>query len=827
MLIGTIERFTNFSGKLSLAAFLLIALSITFTAYVWSEEQIDLANENRFQSFLLADELRQSSDDLTRMVRTYVVTGNPEYKRYFQKILDIRNGVTPRPQDYNRIYWDLVVAGGQAPCADDAESISLIELMKRTGFSKSELDKLAEAKTRSDALTTTENAAMSLVESDGPDVQLRRLQAIAMLHDAHYHAAKAEIMKPIDEVFVLVEQRTHETVHQAEREAFRLRLVLVVLGLALLFLLWRLYADLRKTLGGSLAEVHERIACLGKGDFSAPSVSTIAAEGSILAWLAATRENLRNQNRGREEAINALRNAEERWKFALEGSGNGVWDWDIQAGTVHCSNLLKEMLGYAENEIGDSVDEWERCIHPQDHSQVLADLNAYLNGWTTEYVNEHRQLCKNGGWKWMLDRGMVVARAPDGKPVRMIGTHYDITQRKLQENALRENEERFSQLFKRHDAVMLLTEPNTGAIIDCNPAAERFYGYPQGELCQMRVQDINTLSAEEINAERHNAHANTRNYFIFRHTLANGEKRYVEVYSSPIQAGERSTLLFSIIHDITERRQAEEALRMLNAELENRVAEEIAKSREKDHLIIQQSRLVAMGEITKNISHQWRQPINALNILLANIRDAFHFNELTPEFLDEEVNAGSRIIQRMSDDIDDLRKLFRMDNLMQAFSLKDAISAVLNLTKASLQARQIAVRTDEVFDVQAWGSSSQCSQVLLNLLTNATEVFEERQIPQPSLEIRCGKDDDSAYVLILDNGGGIPEEVLPKIFDPYFSTRPNSKGIGLYMAKMLMQQMNGVIQARNVDGGAEFRLSLPLSAQEVGASETGEHSTFL
>ena len=127
-----------------------------------------------------------------------------------------------------------------------------------------------------------------------------------------------------------------------------------------------------------------------------------------------------------------------RWEYALEGAGDGLWDWDVPANTVFFSKHWKEMLGFAEAEIGSGLGEWIALIHPTDRPRRMADLQAHLAGQIGNYVSEHRLRCKDGSWKWILDRGLVIRRSPDGKPQRMIGTHCDITERKQAEDQLRE-----------------------------------------------------------------------------------------------------------------------------------------------------------------------------------------------------------------------------------------------------------------------------------------------------------------------------------------------------------------------------------------------------
>ena len=142
--------------------------------------------------------------------------------------------------------------------------------------------------------------------------------------------------------------------------------------------------------------------------------------------------------RQRAIATAALVDSEARWKFALEGAAEGVWDWDVRSGQVQFSRRWKEILGYADDAIGSHIDEWNGRIHPEDKRRVLAELQSHLNGTTPTYNSEHRMRCQDGGWKWVLERGMVVGRAADGQPLRMVGTFSDITRRKEAEQLDRE-----------------------------------------------------------------------------------------------------------------------------------------------------------------------------------------------------------------------------------------------------------------------------------------------------------------------------------------------------------------------------------------------------
>ena len=140
-------------------------------------------------------------------------------------------------------------------------------------------------------------------------------------------------------------------------------------------------------------------------------------------------EEIRNR-----EAL--LKESEYRWKFAIEGSGDGLWDWNVVDGTVFFSPRWKQMLGFTEEEIGNGLDEWEKRLHPDDKEATLASVQACLEGKLPIYTSEHRVRAKHGNYLWVLDRGIVVSRDETGKPLRMIGTHSDITARKAAEESV-------------------------------------------------------------------------------------------------------------------------------------------------------------------------------------------------------------------------------------------------------------------------------------------------------------------------------------------------------------------------------------------------------
>lgn len=287
-----------------------------------------------------------------------------------------------------------------------------------------------------------------------------------------------------------------------------------------------------------------------------------------------------NEIEERKRIEQALRESEARWQFALEGPGDGLWDWNAQTNEVFFSRQWKAMLGYAPDEIGHTLAEWDERLHPDDRERVYAELNRHLLGQTDIYFTEHRLRCKDGSYKWILDRGKVIGRAPDGAPLRVIGTHTDITESKNAEMALRESETRFRALFEQtHDAVFILDLQ--GRHLAANQRAADMLGYS--------VEEILALTVNEISAEIDQSQNVLGQLLVGEHVPAyerlfrkkNGQVLPVEINVELVRDKNGAPWhIQSVVNDISQRKLAQGesekaalALQKLNEQLSLRVAE--------------------------------------------------------------------------------------------------------------------------------------------------------------------------------------------------------------------------------------------------------------
>jgi PAS domain S-box-containing protein len=192
-----------------------------------------------------------------------------------------------------------------------------------------------------------------------------------------------------------------------------------------------------------------------------------------------------------------LEESEKRLRYALEGIGDGLWDWRMDTNEVYFSKSWKAMLGFKDEEITGSLEEWKRRVHPEHIEQCFIDIKKHLDGETPIYKNEHQVLCKDGSYKWILDRGVVVERDSDGKPTRMIGTHTDISENKKILQEIEKTNIKFSSLFNNSLDAILLLDLKTGKFSDANPKACDMYGYRVEEFLELGAENIDAIHDEK------------------------------------------------------------------------------------------------------------------------------------------------------------------------------------------------------------------------------------------------------------------------------------------------------------------------------------------
>ncbi len=247
----------------------------------------------------------------------------------------------------------------------------------------------------------------------------------------------------------------------------------------------------------------------------------------------------------------------------------------------------------------------------------------------------------------------------------------------------------------------------------------------------------------------------------------------------------------------------------------SRVLNEMEKSREKDFLLMRQSKLAAMGEMIANITHQWRQPINVLSSMSQNILHKSQNGTLTDEYINETMKKELGLITYLSETIDTFRHYFSPQKEKIRFCLRVALESAIEFTKITFSKSRVSFGISGESELFIVGYQNEFMQAILNILNNAKDVLLERDAPTKSVYVSLKKTETHALVTIEDSGGGIDESIISNIFDPYFTTKGSKgTGIGLYMTKMIIEQsLQGKICVTNGEHGAQFIIEIPFGGE--------------
>jgi nitrogen fixation/metabolism regulation signal transduction histidine kinase len=229
---------------------------------------------------------------------------------------------------------------------------------------------------------------------------------------------------------------------------------------------------------------------------------------------------------------------------------------------------------------------------------------------------------------------------------------------------------------------------------------------------------------------------------------------------------------------------------------------DITELKAKDKLLFQQSKMASMGEMIGNIAHQWRQPLSIISTCASGIKFEKEFNEISDERLFESLDLIVENTKYLSKTIDDFRNFFKADKVIEDFCVNDSINSVLKLLKSSIQNHNIQVETHLEEDLIVYGYPNEFLQVLINLFNNAKDVLLSQPIDSRFLIISTYIRTNKIIIEVCDNGGGIDEFIISKIFEPYFTTKHKSQGtgIGLYMShQIIVEHMKGDIYAKNIE----------------------------
>jgi len=236
----------------------------------------------------------------------------------------------------------------------------------------------------------------------------------------------------------------------------------------------------------------------------------------------------------------------------------------------------------------------------------------------------------------------------------------------------------------------------------------------------------------------------------------------------------------------------------------------ILDHKKKDKIIEQQSRLAAMGEMMDAVAHQWKQPLNAISIMMDMLKDDYKMNEISDAYIDDLNESVHMQIDHMVNTLNEFRNFLRPSTKNEFFHINTVIQNVQILMKDELISQNIHINLDIDDNIKIFGNKNEFKHLFLNFLNNSIDAFNEKNIHSRSVEIRCYKIDKKIIIEVEDNAGGIPQNIINHVFKPNITTKAEGKGtgIGLYMSKQIVTKYNGKIDVKNTQAGVIFTITL-------------------
>lgn len=399
------------------------------------------------------------------------------------------------------------------------------------------------------------------------------------------------------------------------------------------------------------------------------------------------------------------------------------------------------------------------------------------------------------------------------------------------EEALRKSENRYRLLAENARDVIfrLVFQPNKRYEY-VSPSSVNLNGYSPDEYYADNQLEDKIIHPDDLAAIK-NYYQNPKDFdrpLVMRMICKDGRQIWCEQSNVPFYNNQGVLkALEGIARDITEQKELENKLRQLNAQLlekkkdlevlnlslEKRIAAEVEKNRELDHLMALQARQASMGEMIANIAHQWRQPLNVLSLAMYDLSDAFDYEELDRKYLDDTVEEMTRVIQEMSSTIDDFRNFFKPENEKSEFQLADLLERTFTFMTPYFAHAEVELQKDIPGDIRIDGFASQLEQVIINILKNALDAQSISNSCQREIYVRTKITGSARCVIEISNTGNpVKEEDLPRLFDPYFTTKPEGQGLGLglYVSRIIIEKnMGGIIFCENTHKGVKFVIELP------------------
>ena len=488
----------------------------------------------------------------------------------------------------------------------------------------------------------------------------------------------------------------------------------------------------------------------------------------------------------------------DRYELAIIASNDGLWDMDLNTKKIFFSNKWLEMFGYKRNDI-QTFDEWLTLVHEDDKQKVLDEFEKHINKQSEHFICEYRLKDKWNNFKWILVRGKVF----NSNRVLMMSMNIDERVKLIKE--LRDVE-----LLTEHGRIIVFRWDNDENLtVRFVSKSINNYGYEVNDF-ENKTNFFDFVFKDDVKPLKmviKNAIESKEDSFNYIYRVIDKENDIKWVYTRAILIkDDHSNVIgfYGYLNDVTK-------LKMNEEELKQKVQEELEKNLEKDRLLVQQNKLASMGEMLGNIAHQWRQPLNNINLLIYYIRDLY--GKISQDELNETIKNAKLQIDFMSQTIDDFRNFYKPSKEKKRFNIKDSILQSSKIVKSTLERNFIDLNIND-FDIEIDNYENEFEQVIVNILNNAIDakIIKEKATKfKAYIDIEIYKENNSIFISIFNNCGNIDEKIIDRIFEPYFTTKFENQGtgIGLYMTKIIVEKnMNGKIEVKNRDDGVEFLIKL-------------------
>lgn len=490
-----------------------------------------------------------------------------------------------------------------------------------------------------------------------------------------------------------------------------------------------------------------------------------------------------------------LKESETLWKFALEGSGDGIWDWNPQTGEVFYSDKTREILGYCSDELPNDLEVWREIVHPDDRKYLSDAIKFFLEENNEYLLIELRLRCKDGSYKWILWRGMVVEKNIDGKLLRVVGTQTDIQTLKNKEGAVEISKQTYTSAFK-HSGIGKALVSSDGKWIEVNDALCEFLGYEEDELKKLTFQDL--THPEDLDKDM----AYVKRMLNKEIDFYQMEKRYIHKNKNYVWALLTVSLVWNMdgtprffisqIQDISE-------MKKLISDLETKNQQLVITG-----LDLQQ-KVKQLEEFNRIVAHNIRGPAGNIKILLNEYSEATDQNEKRVYF-DYLRQSSEQLLNTLTELMDILEVKMNKKIKFENCDLYDLISKIKN------QLHVIIVREKAEFELDLkvahiYYPNIYLESILFNLISNALKYCKKNILPV--IKVSTYRNHSGDIILeVEDNGLGIDLKKygnqvfkLHKVFHPGY----DSKGVGLFMTKNQIETFGGTIDIESEkDVGTKF-----------------------